>query len=161
DHSANGFVLLFCADWLHGDTVCLLSGHGAPSCTFFAQHGVCKFGPSCKFDHPMAILSYSPSASSLADVPVAPYPVGLSGGILAPSSSSTDLRHEFVAGASNKDSFSTQILSSGNTSSSSIGSIVSKDGIASHSLVQAPLQSSAPSTTSGSIGHGGEVTSSR
>ncbi|KAM3308797.1 hypothetical protein P3S67_010541 [Capsicum chacoense] len=35
---------------------------------------MCKFAPSCKFDRPLG-RSYSPSASSLGDMPVAPYPV--------------------------------------------------------------------------------------
>ncbi|GAB4851257.1 hypothetical protein Ancab_030554 [Ancistrocladus abbreviatus] len=65
---------------------------GAPTCSYYAQHGICKFGPTCKFDHPMGSLSYSPSASSLSDMPVAPYPVGSSMGTLAPSSSSSDLQ---------------------------------------------------------------------
>ncbi|XP_039114005.1 zinc finger CCCH domain-containing protein 6-like isoform X1 [Dioscorea cayenensis subsp. rotundata] len=98
---------------------------GAPTCTFYAQHGVCKFGPTCKFDHPMGGLSYSPSASSLADIPVAPYPVGSSMATLAPSSSSSELRPDFI---SNKDSFSTRMPSSETLSSGSIGSIFSKGG---------------------------------
>jgi hypothetical protein len=46
----------------------------------------------------MGTLSYSPSASSLADMPVAPYPVGSSPATLAPSFSSTELRAETAAG---------------------------------------------------------------
>jgi len=61
---------------------------GAPPCTFYTRYGICKFGPTCKFDHPLGGLTYSPSASSLADVPVAPYPIGSSPTTLAPSSSS-------------------------------------------------------------------------
>ncbi|KAJ6719727.1 ZINC FINGER CCCH DOMAIN-CONTAINING PROTEIN 58 [Salix purpurea] len=75
---------------------------GVPACTHYTQRGQCKFGPACKFDHPMGTLSYSPSASSLADMPVAPYPVGSSIGTLAPSSSSSDLRSK-----PSKDSSST------------------------------------------------------
>ncbi|KAI7756565.1 hypothetical protein M8C21_009875 [Ambrosia artemisiifolia] len=67
---------------------------GAPLCSHYAQNGVCKFGPSCKYDHPMGTLSYSPSASSLADVPVAPYPVGSFINTLAPSSSLPELTME-------------------------------------------------------------------
>ncbi|KAK9077738.1 hypothetical protein SSX86_006075 [Deinandra increscens subsp. villosa] len=70
---------------------------GAPLCSHYAQNGVCKFGPACKFDHPMGTLSYSPSASSLADMPVAPYPVGSYMGTLAPSSSSSELRPELTS----------------------------------------------------------------
>ncbi|GER55926.1 zinc finger CCCH domain-containing protein 32 [Striga asiatica] len=47
---------------------------GAPLCSHYAKNGVCKFGPTCRFDHPMRTLSYSPSASSLTDMPIAPYP---------------------------------------------------------------------------------------
>ncbi|KAJ0815765.1 putative transcription factor C3H family [Helianthus annuus] len=75
---------------------------GAPVCTHYSQKGVCRFGPSCKFDHPMGMLSYSSSASSLAEMPVAPYPVGLSIATLAPSSSSSNLRPDLISTA-NKD----------------------------------------------------------
>ncbi|KAI3812705.1 hypothetical protein L1987_17417 [Smallanthus sonchifolius] len=83
---------------------------GAPLCTHYSQKGVCKFGPACKFDHPMGVLSYSPSASSLADMPVAPYSVGLSVATLAPSSSSSDLRPDLVS-AANIDGVSTSMPS--------------------------------------------------
>ncbi|XP_010546927.1 PREDICTED: zinc finger CCCH domain-containing protein 58-like isoform X2 [Tarenaya hassleriana] len=73
---------------------------GTPLCTHFAQHGTCRFGPACRFDHSMGSLSYSPSASSLTDMPVAPYPVGSSLGTLAPSSSSSDLRPELISSSS-------------------------------------------------------------
>lgn len=116
---------------------------GAPPCAYYAQHGVCKFGPTCKYDHPMGTLSYSPSASSLADMPVAPYPVGSSIGTLAPSSSSTELRPELTP-SSSKDAPSTRISSSMITSSS-VGSILSKGGHAPHSSVQQSGQSSSPS----------------
>ncbi|CAH2041984.1 unnamed protein product [Thlaspi arvense] len=102
---------------------------GAPLCTHYTQNGVCKFGPSCKFDHPMPTLSYSPSASSLADMPIAPFPVGSSTGTLAPSSSSSDLRPELISGSSNKDAFSTKMSSSTSTSS---GLVSSKSGPTSH-----------------------------
>jgi hypothetical protein len=62
---------------------------GAPACSFYTRYGICKFGPTCKFDHPLlGGLTYSPSASSLSDMPVAPYPIGSSPTTLAPSSSS-------------------------------------------------------------------------
>lgn len=64
---------------------CILSPLGLPlrqgvaPCTFYMQYGMCKFGPTCKFDHPPTNgLAYSPSASSLTDMPVVPYPMGLS-----------------------------------------------------------------------------------
>ncbi|PIA44517.1 hypothetical protein AQUCO_01700249v1 [Aquilegia coerulea] len=100
---------------------------GAPPCSFYAQYGVCKFGQSCKFDHPMGTLSYSPSSSSLADMPVAPYPIGSSLATLAPSSSSSDLQIDFITD-SNKSSLTARIPSSENVASGSVGSILSKDG---------------------------------
>ncbi|XP_056162340.1 zinc finger CCCH domain-containing protein 58 isoform X1 [Syzygium oleosum] len=98
---------------------------GAPPCTYFAHHGVCKYGRACKFNHPMGMLSYSPSASSLADMPVAPYPVGSSIGTLAPSSSSSELRPELISG-SLREASSTRSFSSTTASSASIGSVLSK-----------------------------------
>ncbi|KAG2272943.1 hypothetical protein Bca4012_085781 [Brassica carinata] len=75
---------------------------GVAQCTHFAQHGICKFGPACKFDHSMgSSLSYSPSASSLTDMPVAPYPIGSSSlsGASAPVSSSNEPTTEAVTAA--------------------------------------------------------------
>uniref|UniRef100_A0A7N0UNA7 C3H1-type domain-containing protein n=1 Tax=Kalanchoe fedtschenkoi TaxID=63787 RepID=A0A7N0UNA7_KALFE len=65
---------------------------GVPYCTNYAHQGVCKFGSSCKFNHQTGAgtLSYSPSASSLADLPVAPCPLECSVGTTAPSSSSSE-----------------------------------------------------------------------
>ncbi|CAH2041981.1 unnamed protein product [Thlaspi arvense] len=83
---------------------------GAPLCTHYTQNGVCKFGPSCKFDHPMPTLSYSPSASSLADMPIAPFPVGSSTGTLALSSSSSDLRPELISGRPTRMPFQQKCL---------------------------------------------------
>ncbi|XP_048321279.2 zinc finger CCCH domain-containing protein 34 isoform X2 [Ziziphus jujuba] len=122
---------------------------GAPLCTHYAQRGVCKFGPACKFDHPMESLSYSPSASSLTDMPVAPYPVGSSIGTLAPSSSSSELRPELTSGSS-KDSTSARMSSSMSTTSGSVGSTFSKGGSVSHLSLQQSAQSSGPSTGSNS-----------
>ncbi|KAG2290405.1 zinc finger CCCH domain-containing protein 32 isoform X2 [Brassica napus] len=59
---------------------------GVQRCTFYVQNGFCKFGSTCKFDHPVGTIRYNPSASSLADAPVAPYPVT---SLLASSSSSS------------------------------------------------------------------------
>ncbi|XP_043709948.1 zinc finger CCCH domain-containing protein 32-like isoform X2 [Telopea speciosissima] len=152
-------------EWISPRTNCILSPiglplrPGAPPCTHYAQNGVCKFGPTCKFDHPMGTLSYSPSASSLADMPVAPYPVGSSLATLAPSSSSSELRPEFVSG-SNRDSFSTRIPSSENTSSGSVGSIFSKGRSIPHSSVQQSGQSYGPRSGSSSTGQSGEARSS-
>ncbi|XP_050375432.1 zinc finger CCCH domain-containing protein 34 [Argentina anserina] len=127
-------------------SVGLPSHPGAPLCTHYAQRGACKFGSSCKFDHPMGTLSYSPSASSVTDMPVAPYPVGSSIGMLAPSSSSSELRPELNSGTS-KDSVSARMSSSLSTVSGSVGSTVSKDDVA-HLGDQQSAQVSGPSTTS-------------
>lgn len=90
---------------------------GIQPCSFFMQNGHCKFGSTCKFDHPVAAtMRYSPSASSLIDIPVAPYQVGSLLGSLAPSSSS-DLRPELLAGQT-KDSYSARVPSGSNTTSS-------------------------------------------
>ncbi|KAK6117356.1 hypothetical protein DH2020_048874 [Rehmannia glutinosa] len=128
---------------------------GAPLCSHYAQNGVCRFGPSCKFDHPMRTLSYSPSASSLTDMPVAPYPVGSTNATLAPSSSSSDLRPELLSGFS-KDAFSSQ-MSSMNSSSASVGSIFSTSGPVPQSGVHQSGQGSISSSGGSSISHGGEV----
>lgn len=132
----------------------LLLWQGAQICAYYAQHGVCKFGPTCKFDHPVGTLSYSPSASSLSDMPVAPYPIGFSVVTLAPSSSSSDLRHEFISG---KESFSGRMLLFENTSSGSVGSIFSRGSFLPHSLIQPQASSS---SSSSNTGHGGEISSS-
>ncbi|XP_042476813.1 zinc finger CCCH domain-containing protein 32-like isoform X2 [Macadamia integrifolia] len=148
--------------WITPRTNCFLSPvglplrPGAPPCTFYAQNGVCKFGPTCKFDHSMGTLSYSPSASSLADMPVAPYPIGSSLATLAPSSSSSELRPEFVSGPARTLSHPESHLL---TSSGSVGSIFSKSGTLPHSNVQKSGQSSVPPSGS-STGQTGEAHSS-
>lgn len=43
---------------------------GEPLCIFYSRYGICKFGPSCKFDHPMGIFTYNLSAASSPNVPV-------------------------------------------------------------------------------------------
>ncbi|GAY50169.1 hypothetical protein CUMW_124640 [Citrus unshiu] len=55
------------------ETLNLIISHafmGEPLCIFYSRYGICKFGPSCKFDHPMGIFTYNLSASSSADAPV-------------------------------------------------------------------------------------------
>ncbi|XP_073104651.1 zinc finger CCCH domain-containing protein 5-like [Elaeis guineensis] len=147
-------------DWSIPKTNCVLSPLGLPLrpgaqiCAFYAQHGVCKFGPTCKFDHPVGTLSYSPSASSLSDMPVAPYPIGFSVATLAPSSSSSDLRHEFI---SSKESFSSQMPLFDNTSSGSVGSIFSRSSFLPHTLIQ---PQASMSSSSSNTAHGGEISSS-
>ncbi|KAJ7955059.1 Zinc finger CCCH domain-containing protein [Quillaja saponaria] len=116
---------------------------GAPPCSHYAQRGVCKFGPACKFDHPTGTLSYSPSTSSLADMPVAPYPIGSLIGTLAPSS---ELRPKLISGSS-KDSVSSIMASSLSTSTGSVGLTFSEGGPVSHSSAQPSAHSSGSSTT--------------
>ncbi|KAJ4828502.1 hypothetical protein Tsubulata_012468 [Turnera subulata] len=141
-------------------TNCVLSPLGLPlrpgaqPCTFYLQNGHCKFGPTCKFDHPMGTLRYSPSASSLIDMPVAPYPVGSLLGTLAPSSS--ELRPELIS-ATKKDPYLTRIPSSGNSSSSSVGLIFSQTGSVPLSDLQLSGQSSVPLSTSRSTRQGSDV----
>ncbi|THU68960.1 hypothetical protein C4D60_Mb08t09340 [Musa balbisiana] len=126
---------------------------GAQLCNYYAQHGMCKFGTTCKFDHPMGTLSCSPSASSLSDMPVSPYPIGLSVATWAPSSSSSELQPEF---SSSKESFSSK-MSFGSTSSGSIGTLFSNMGYLPHLFIrhQTPTSSSG-----GFIAPGGEISSS-
>ncbi|KMS96129.1 hypothetical protein BVRB_001660 isoform A [Beta vulgaris subsp. vulgaris] len=139
------------SEWVVPETSSALSPMGLPlrpgtsTCSYYAHHGVCKFGLTCKFDHPMGTLSYSPSTSSLSDMPVAPYPVGSSIGTLAPSSSSSDLRTEVISG-SNKDLAST-FSTSASISNGSGGSVLSKSGSISHSGLQQSSQSSATSSS--------------
>ncbi|KAI5415818.1 zinc finger CCCH domain-containing protein 34 [Lathyrus oleraceus] len=130
---------------------------GAQPCTHYTQRGICKFGSACRFDHPMGSLSYSPSASSLADMPVAPYPVGSSIGTLAPSSSSSEFRPELASGSS-KESASSRMSSSMSTSTASAGLTLSTVVPVSQSSSQpsAPSSSSlaTPSaTTSSTVSH--------
>lgn len=33
-------------------------------CIFYSRYGICKFGPSCKFDHPMGIFTYNYSPTT-------------------------------------------------------------------------------------------------
>lgn len=75
-------------------------------------------------------MKYSPSASSLIDVPVAPYPVGSFLGTLAPSSASSELRPELIAVTATKDSYSVRVPSGSSSSSitSSVGIMFSHSG---------------------------------
>ncbi|OIV95782.1 hypothetical protein TanjilG_20236 [Lupinus angustifolius] len=128
---------------------------GAPPCTHYAQRGVCKFGPACKFDHPIASLSYSPSASSLADMPVALYPVASSIGTLALSSSSLELRPDLPPG-SNNEADSVRVSSSISTLTGSVGFTLSTGEPVSQPNTQPSSQSSNPiaattTTTSGNV----------
>ncbi|XP_057508987.1 zinc finger CCCH domain-containing protein 32-like [Actinidia eriantha] len=149
-------------DWVVSKTNCVLSHLGLPlrpgmqPCSFYLQNGYCKFGRTCKFDHPVGTIRYSPSASSLTDMPVAPYMIGSSLSSLAPSFSYSDLRPEFIS-VSQFDPHSSRMPSSGNTSSSSVGLIFSQTGSASVSDIQPSNQRSAPVNISISTRQGGDV----
>ncbi|GLU07433.1 hypothetical protein SLE2022_243930 [Rubroshorea leprosula] len=140
---------------------CALSSLGLPlrpgvqACSFYLQNGHCKFGSTCKFDHPIGTMRYNPSASSLIDIPVAPYPVGSLLATLAPSTSSSELRPELISG-SKKDSYLSRIPTSGSTSSSSVGLIFSQTG---SPLSDLPLsgQGSVSLSSSRNTRQGGEV----
>lgn len=69
---------------------------GSQPCAYYAHHGFCKFGPTCKFDHPMGTPNYSISASSLTDVPVAPYPHSFPVTPMPPYLPSSDLRPQYT-----------------------------------------------------------------
>ncbi|CAA3010038.1 zinc finger CCCH domain-containing 34 [Olea europaea subsp. europaea] len=107
---------------------------GAPVCIKYSQNAVCQFGPLCRFDHPMKTLSGSPSASSLTDMPVAPYSVGSTNATLAPSSSSSDFRPDLIAGLG-RDSTSPP-MSYISSKGASVSSIYSQSGHISHSDFQ-------------------------
>lgn len=117
-------------------------------CSFYLQNGYCKFGPVCKFDHPVGAIRYSPSASSLTDMPVAPYPIGRSLASMAPSSSSLDVRPRFVSGP-NRDF------------SNPVGVRFSQTRSVSLSEAQLSGQDSAPLNSSRSTSQGSEFRRSR
>lgn len=125
---------------------------GAAPCTHYTQRGICKFGPTCKFDHPIASLSYSPSASSLTDVPVAPHFVGSSVGTLVPSSSSSELQPELTAGSS-RESVPSRISSSASTATGSVGLNLSTAGHVSQSSTRSSSPLPAANTTSSNVSH--------
>ncbi|KAG0483461.1 hypothetical protein HPP92_011545 [Vanilla planifolia] len=146
-------------DWSIPSTNCVLSPLGLPlrpgaqHCAYYVQHGVCKFGPTCKFDHPIGTLGYSP-ASSLVDMPVAHYPVGLSLPTLA-TSSLTDFRPRFL---STSDPFFSQ-TSAEETHSGSVSPLLSKDRFLPHSIIQSSQMSAAASSSKGAH-HTGEISGS-
>lgn len=88
--------ICFCLHLFNYSYEVFLDLQGSQPCAYYTQHGFCKFGPTCKFDHPMGTLSYSPSASSITDLPIAPYPLNYAVAPVAPPSSSSDLRPEYL-----------------------------------------------------------------
>lgn len=144
--SANGFIFQFLSFGNNCSISLSFNEQGVQPCAFYMRNGYCKFGPTCKFDHPIRTVRYSPSASSLTDIPVAPYMVGSSLATLAPSFSYASL-----------DPHSSRIPSSGNTLSSSAGLIFSQTVAAPFSNVQLSGQSSSPLSISMSTRQGDEV----
>ncbi|CAN6347528.1 unnamed protein product [Urochloa humidicola] len=53
---------------------------GEPICTFYSRYGICKFGPNCKFDHPMGTLMYGTATSPTGDAPPMHYQLASSPG---------------------------------------------------------------------------------
>ncbi|XP_029127023.1 zinc finger CCCH domain-containing protein 32 [Cajanus cajan] len=156
---------------------------GEPECQYYLKTGDCKFGlacryyhprdhivarpllspiglplrpfgSTCKFDHPLGSMRYSPSVSSLIEVPITPYPVGSLLPHLA-SSTSSELWFELISG-SKKESHSARIPF-GNSSATSVGLIFSQSGSGSLSDVQLSSQSSAPLSNSRSTRQSDEI----
>ncbi|XP_047329180.1 zinc finger CCCH domain-containing protein 32-like [Impatiens glandulifera] len=93
-------------DWAISKMNCALNYLGLPlrpgvqACTFYMQRGSCKFGKICKFDHPVGSVRYSPSTSSLSDIPVTPYMATAAAGggaAISGSFSYPELRPEFIS----------------------------------------------------------------
>lgn len=74
-----------------------LDKQGVQSCTFYLQKGHCKFGRNCKFDHPMGTVQDSPSASSVTDIPVAPYMMLSSSSAMLPAVSFPEGQAELIS----------------------------------------------------------------
>lgn len=122
---------------------------GAPPCMHFAR-GDCKFGPACKFDHSFGSLSYNPSASSLGDIPITPFPAGFSFGMLYPSYSSPELRAEIISGPT-EDSLPTRSSSTTSMSVTSVGSARPSSGPAPAQMPD--LSSANPASCNTKDGH--------
>ncbi|GJN13319.1 hypothetical protein PR202_gb00011 [Eleusine coracana subsp. coracana] len=54
--------------------------NGEPVCTFYSRYGICKFGPNCKFDHPMGTHMYGTATSPTSDAPTMCYQLAPSPG---------------------------------------------------------------------------------
>lgn len=46
---------------------CFLQGE--PICSFYSRYSMCKFGPNCKFDHPIGTVMYGHASSPISEVP--------------------------------------------------------------------------------------------
>ncbi|KAL0457980.1 UNVERIFIED_CONTAM: Zinc finger CCCH domain-containing protein 32 [Sesamum latifolium] len=92
-------------DWLIMESNCALSPlglslrPGVQACPFYLQKGHCKFGRTCKFDHPMATGKYFP-ASSDTEMPGTPQMLGwFAANSFFPTYSFQELQDEYIAGA--------------------------------------------------------------
>lgn len=78
---------------------------GRQSCPYYLKHGICKFGPVCKFDHPINVVPfsppYSPSLSSLNEIPVVPFMPESSS--VSPSSTASEKLHNSKKGDTVQD----------------------------------------------------------
>lgn len=84
--------------------LCFLESHfiliffceqGVQPCSFYMQNKYCKFGQTCKFDHPVGAIRYNASASSLNDMTIAPYMLQSTPPTTLPF---PELQPEFVSG---------------------------------------------------------------
>jgi hypothetical protein len=118
---------------------------GAQPCSYYAQNGYCRYGVTCKYDHPMGTLGYSSSPLPLSDMPIAPYPLGFSIATLAPSSSSPDLRPEYISA---KDTSVNQVGSPVATSEPA-GPILPKGGFPTDTAMRAQTNTTAGGSSPG------------
>lgn len=89
---------------------------GVQACSFYMQKGHCKFGRTCKFDHPISTLTFSP-ASSYAEMPGTPNRLGFSGATtLLPTYSFQEVQGEHLAGSNVVDPARNRVWHSGNSS---------------------------------------------
>jgi len=133
------FLVLVCAFSVFStsSSEASLDVQGSQPCAYYAHHGFCKFGPTCKFDHPMGTPNYSISASSLTDVPVAPYPHSFPVTPMPPYLPSSDLRPQYTLV---KDSSANPPPAPG-TTYGPVGSI--SKVYAPHTLIRSPASAAA------------------
>lgn len=47
---------------------------GQPVCSYYSLYGICKYGPGCKYDHPVMVYSYNyPMGMNMMTSSVLPY----------------------------------------------------------------------------------------
>jgi len=89
----------------------------------------------------MGTLGYSSSPLPFSDMPIAPYPLGFSIATLAPTSSSQDLRPEYISA---KD----PSVNSPVAASEPVGSILPKGGFPSDTVMRAQINTTAGGSSS-------------